>query len=327
MSDLPTHQSVVEASARLEGHIRKTPILRHKELDRIAGASLFIKAETLQETGSFKLRGATNHLLQLRPDQYSAGVVAYSSGNHAQGVARAARKLGLPAMIVMPSDAPEIKLAGVRADGAELVLYARDTQNREAIAADLSRQSGAVIVPSYDDPKIIAGQGSCGFEFGQQLNEMGQRIDHLICCTGGGGLISGIALGFEALNIPAALWSAEPEGHDDWARSLKSGSVQVNLPGTRSVCDAILTPQPGDLTWQIAGPRLSGGCVVSDEQIFEAMRLAFRHLKLVVEPGGAAALAAALFALPEAARGQRVGLVLTGANIDPALYAEIITSA
>lgn len=324
MTQLPTHSDVVRAAERISGQVVKTPVLTSHALNERAGARLFFKAECLQQTGSFKLRGATNRLLQIPVDKWAAGVVAFSSGNHAQGVARAAKRLGMPALIVMPADAPRVKVEGVLADGAEIQSYDRDTESREDIAAQIAKERGAVIVPSFDDSMIVAGQGTCGLEFQEQVSETGEALDHLICCTGGGGLISGIALAFEGASPNTKIWAAEPQGHDDWTRSLSAGETKSNAPGTRSVCDAILTPEPGPITWGVGSRLLSGGCVVTDAQVFEAMRLAFRHLKLVVEPGGAAALAAALFALPEEAQGQTVGIVLTGGNVDAALFAEVV---
>ena len=324
MIKLPTHADVVEAAERIKGQVVTTPVLTSLALNELAEARLSIKAECLQQTGSFKLRGATNRLLQIPVDKWSAGVVAFSSGNHAQGVARAAKRLGMPALIVMPSDAPQVKMDGVLADGAEIKLYDRDTESREDIAAEIAAQRGAIVVPSFDDAMIVAGQGTCGLEFEAQVREQGETLDHLLCCTGGGGLISGIALALEGTSPDTKIWAAEPQGHEDWTRSLATGEIQPNAPGTRSICDAILTPQPGPITWGVGSRLLSGGCVVTDEQVFEAMRLAFRHLKLVVEPGGAAALAAALFALPDEAKGQTVGIVLTGGNVDPALFADVL---
>ncbi|MEM9055367.1 MAG: threonine/serine dehydratase [Pseudomonadota bacterium] len=323
-ANLPTHADVAAAAKRIRSHVEVTPILRSSVLDEIAGARLLIKAECLQQTGSFKLRGATNRLLQIPEDKRKQGVVAFSSGNHAQGVARAARQLEMPALIVMPSDAPAVKVDGVAADGAVVRLYNRDTESREDIAAQIAEDRGAVLVPSFDDPMIIAGQGTCGLEFAEQAEAQGAHLDHLICCTGGGGLISGIALALEEVSPNTKIWTAEPDGHDDWKRSLEAGKVRSNLPRTRSVCDAILTPQPGKLTWAIGSQRLTGGCVVSDEHAFEAMRIAFRQLRVVAEPGGAVALAAALFRLPEAARGQTVGVVLTGGNVDSRFFANVL---
>ena len=321
---LPTHKDVVAAKARIAPYVERTPILRSRVLDDIAGARLLIKAECLQQTGSFKLRGATNRLLQIPKDKRANGVVAFSSGNHAQGVARAARVLGMPALIVMPSDAPQVKIDGVEADGADIHLYDRDTESREEIAAQIAQARGAIVVPSFDDPMIIAGQGTTGLEFADQAKAFDQPLDHLICCTGGGGLITGIALALSKASPATKVWTAEPEGHDDWQRSLEAGQVQANTPGTRSVCDAILTPQPGELTWALGSKLLTGGCVVTDQHAYEAMRIAFRHLKLVLEPGGAVALASALFRLPEAAKGTTVGVVLTGGNVDAKFFAKVL---
>lgn len=317
---LPSHADVVAASRRIEGQVMKTPVLTNSLIDEAVGAACFFKAECLQETGSFKLRGAMNRLLQIPVDKRAAGVVAFSSGNHAQGIARAAKRLGMPALIVMPEDAPDVKVEGVRADGVEIRLYDRERESREEIAEQIALERGAVLVPSFNDPMIIAGQGTCGLELSEQVPD----LDAVICCAGGGGLISGIALSFEGISPETEIWTAEPLGHEDWQRSLLAGEIISNAPGVRSICDAILTPEPGDLTWSLGKRLLSGGLSVSDDHIKEAMRLAYRHLKLVVEPGGAAALAASLFALPEHLRGKRVGVVLTGGNVDAGLFADVL---
>ena len=317
---LPTHDDVLLAAERLSDHVRRTPVLVNDALDQKIGATCFFKAEALQETGSFKLRGAMNKLLQVPDNERASGVVAFSSGNHAQGVARSAKHLGLPALIVMPEDAPGVKIAGVRADGADIRFYDRKTESREDIAAEIASERGAALVPSFDDPMIIAGQGTCGLELNQQVD----ALDMIICCTGGGGLITGIALAYEGVSPRTQIWTAEPEGHDDWQRSLAQDRIVSNAEGVRSICDAILTPQPGALTWGVGKRLLAGGLVVSDDQIKDAMRLAFRHLKVVLEPGGAAALAAALFALPDAMRGKRIGIILTGGNVDADVFSEII---
>jgi threonine dehydratase len=327
MPTLPTFADVTAADDRIRAHIRTTPVFAHDALDLSAGASVLVKAECLQITGSFKIRGATNRLLQMSPDQRAAGVVAFSSGNHAQGVAFAARRIGMPALIVMPSDAPQVKVEGVLADGGLVHLYDRNTESREEISATLAAKRGAVLVPSYDDFDIIAGQGTLGLAFAAQVIAMGGALDHLICCTGGGGLISGIALALEGVSPQTQIWTAEPAGHDDWARSLASGDICANAPGSRSFCDAILTPQPGELTFAIGRTRLAGGFVVSDDEVRAAMRFAFRHLKIVAEPGGAVALAAALRGLPDTLRGQRVGVVVTGGNVDAAQFARIIAES
>ena len=325
--NLPAFEDVLAAEARQCGVVRETPVLSHPALDELAGAELLIKAECLQVTGSFKIRGAMNRLAQIPPDGKKAGVVAFSSGNHAQGVARAAKLLGMPALIVMPADAPKVKVDGVIADGGEVYLYDRNGESREEISARLAAERGAVLVPSYDDFDIIAGQGTAGLEFARQAEAMGKQLDHLICCAGGGGLITGVALAFERLSPATKIWTAEPEAHDDWARSLEAGEILANAPGTRSICDAILTPQPGNLTFALGQRLLSGGLRVSDEEVFHAMRMAFRYLRIVGEPGGCAALAAALKRLPNGLKGKRVGVLFTGGNVDPAQYAAIIAGA
>ena len=323
---LPTFDDVLAAHERVQHVVRETPVLTHKALDDMSGAELFIKAECLQVTGSFKIRGAMNRLAQIPQARRAAGVVAFSSGNHAQGVARAARLLDMPALIVMPSDAPRIKVDGVEADGAEIHFYDRDTESREEIAAQIAEARGAIVVPSFDDADIIAGQGTAGLEFASQMAERDAPLNHLICCAGGGGLITGIALAFEQMSPSTRIWTAEPESHDDWARSLDAGKIVSNAPGTRSFCDAILTPAPGDLTFALGSRLLSGGLRASDADVRSAMQSAFRCLKIVAEPGGAAALATALHHLPEDMKGKRVGVMVTGGNVDPQMFAEILTA-
>ncbi|MBY9067046.1 threonine/serine dehydratase [Hyphomonas sp. WL0036] len=323
---LPTFDDVLAAEARQKGVVRETPVLTHAALDEAAGAELFVKAECLQVTGSFKIRGAMNRLAQIPPEGKKAGVVAFSSGNHAQGVARAARLLGMPALIVMPADAPAVKVEGVRADGGEVYLYDRNAESREEISARLAAERGAVVVPSYDDFDIIAGQGTAGLEFARQAEAMGKPLDYLICCAGGGGLINGVALAFERLSPATRIWAAEPEGHDDWTRSLEAGEILANAPGTRSICDAILTPEPGILTFALGQRLLSGGLRVSDDEVRHAMRMAFRYLRIVGEPGGCAALAAALKGVPAEMKGKRVGILVTGGNVDAAQYADILST-
>ena len=323
--NIPTFDDVCAAERRISGVVRDTPVLTHPALDRAAGARIFVKAECLQITGSFKIRGAMNRLSQIPPDRHAAGVVAFSSGNHAQGIARAAKLLGMPALIVMPSDAPSVKVDGVLADGAEIHAYDRDTESREVIAAEIAETRGAALVPSFEDADIIAGQGTCGLAFAQQMERVGAPLDHLICCAGGGGLISGIALAYETLSPSTQIWTAEPETHDDWRKSLAAGHPVSNAPGTRSICDAILTPQPGALTFAVAAPRLAGGFAVSDLEVCDAMRAAASHLKLVAEPGGAAALASVLRGVPAPLQGSRIGVILTGGNVDADLLATILS--
>ena len=321
---LPAFDDVLAAELRVGSVVRETPVLTHPALDAAAGAEVLVKAECLQVTGSFKIRGAMNRLSQIPESRREAGVVAFSSGNHAQGIARAARLLGMPALIVMPSDAPQVKVDGVLADGGEVHLYDRDTESREAISQELAAARSAIVVPSFDDFDIIAGQGTLGLEFARQAEAMSAPLDHLVCCAGGGGLITGVALAFEGLSGDTKIWAAEPQGHDDWARSLKAGEVIANAPGTRSFCDAILTPAPGELTFPLGQRLLAGGLVVSDEEVRAAMRFAFRYLKIVAEPGGAAALAAVLRGVPEEMRGGRVGVIVTGGNVDASVFADVI---
>lgn len=328
LTPIPLFSDVQAACARVSELAFHTPVLRNAALDKAVGAEVFIKPECLQVTGSFKIRGATNRIAQIvDPGMKKNGVVAFSSGNHAQGVSRAARHFGMPALIVMPSDAPRVKVDGVLADGAEIRFYDRAHESREEISAEIARARSAIIVPSYDDADIIAGQGTAGLELIEDLSAQGLQLDHYICCAGGGGLIAGAALVFEALSPETQLWSAEPVLYDDHRQSLAAGEVRRVTASETSICDAILTPQPGDLTFAINRSRLAGGLAVTDHQVRESMRFVFRHLKLVVEPGGAAALACALYDLPEAARGKRVGLILSGGNVDARVFSQIIGRA
>lgn len=322
---LPQFADVEAAERRIRAFVARTPVLTNKNLDAACGAQVFVKAEGLQWTGSFKLRGAMNRLLQIPEERRRTGVVAFSSGNHAQGVARAARLLDMPALIVMPEDAPQVKIDGVKADGGEVRFYDRDAENREEIAAQEAEARGAVLVPSFDDPMIIAGQGSAGIEFAQQAEASGAPLDHLICGMGGGGLVTGLALAFQELSPDTKIWGVEPVGHEDWARSLAAGEPISNASGVRSICDAILTQKPGKYTWALGRKLLSGVLTVTDDEVRSAMTFAFRHLKLIVEPGGCVALAAILSKIPADMRGQRIGIVLTGANVDADQFADIIS--
>lgn len=320
---IPTRDDVHAAAQRIAPYVPPTPVLRSDALDRIAGASLFFKAECLQTTGSFKIRGATNRLVRVKEEMGGRDVVAFSSGNHAQGVARAARWLGLNATIVMPDTAPQVKVNGVEADGAAIRLYDPDTENREALAHEIAALSGAVVVPSFDDPDIISGQGTVGMELLDHLSKDEAPLNDLICCAGGGGLVTGISLAFSETDT--AIWTSEPVGHDDWAQSIATGQQVSNAPGVRSICDAILTPRPGDITWQIGLSRLAGGYAVTDEQVLCAMKLAFTHLKVVLEPGGAVALAAALFVHKPKGKTDRVGVILSGGNVDADMFARALS--
>jgi threonine dehydratase len=324
MTRIPQFDEVCAAAERLAGHARRTPLLAGTPLDDLTGGRVLLKLETLQHTGSFKFRGAWNRLAQLDSAQRRAGVVAFSSGNHAQGVAAAARRLGIPATIVMPADAPRVKLQNTRKLGAEIVEYDRLRESREQIAAGLAADRGATLVPSFDDPDVIAGQGTAGLEIAAQAAELGLALDDVIVCCSGGGLTAGIAIALARLAPQAGVWTAEPATHDDYRRSLLAGTRQRNAPDApESICDALLAPTPGELTFAINQPRLRGGLAASDAEVRAAIAYAARTLKLVVEPGGAVALACLLAGRLDA-RGRTVALTLSGGNIDDALLREIL---
>ena len=323
-TSLPTFRDVAEAAKRIHGLAVRTPLLESPALNERIGGRVLLKAETLQRTGSFKFRGAYNRISQIPIPARPAGVVAFSSGNHAQGVAAAAALLGLPATIVMPEDAPAMKLANTRAYGAEVVTYPRNGGARESMAAEIASRTGATIVPPFDDAGVIAGQGTCGLEIAEQAAAMGAKLDALLVCCGGGGLTAGCALAMAERSPETAVYTVEPDDFDDTRRSLASGTRKEIAAGGRSFCDALLSPMPGRLTFAINQALLAGGLAVSDAQVTDAMVYAFRTLKLVIEPGGAVALAAVLSQCFDA-RGKTVAVVLSGGNVDPRVYAEILT--
>lgn len=314
---------MIEAAAgRIAGHAVRTPLLNAPLLDREAGRRIFVKAECLQKTGSFKYRGARSAISALAPESRARGVVAFSSGNHAQGVACAATELGAPATIVMPSDAPALKIANTRAYGAEVVLYDRETQDRDAIGAALAEERGLTLIRPFDDEYVIAGQGTTGLEIAEQAAEAGIETAEVLVCCGGGGLSAGIALAL-ADNAPnLRVRPVEPEGFDDVARSLATGARQANNRMSGSICDAILTPSPGVLTFPILRDHCGPGLVISDDEALRAMAVAFTRLKIVLEPGGAAALAAALY---RAEGDHDLIVVASGGNVDPALMARALS--
>ena len=321
---LPTPADVRAAANRLAGHAVETPLLRSDALDEQIGGRLLLKAEPLQRTGSFKFRGACNRLFQLGADVKADGVVAYSSGNHAQAVAAAARLVGVPAVIVMPRDAPAVKIAGTRRHGAEVVLYDRASEAREALGKRIAAERGATLVKPYDDFHVIAGQGTVGHEIVRQCGAIGCRPDAVVVPAGGGGLMAGTSLAVADAWPETHLHTAEPEGYDDHAISFERGE-RVGVSGSRpaSLCDALFAPKPGALTFPINVERVRGGVVASDDEVGAAMRAAFLHLKLVVEPGGAAALAAVLAGrIPTA--GRTVVAVLSGGNVDPAVFRAVL---
>ena len=313
----------IEAAAeRLDGIAVRTPLLRNHALDAAAGGRVLVKPECLQVTGSFKIRGAYNFLSQLTPEEAARGVVAFSSGNHAQGVAAAGDMLGIHAAIVMPEDAPRAKLENTKRLGGEVITYDRYAGDREAIARDIAKERGAVVVPSYDHDYIIAGQGTVGLEIALQCQELGVSPDHVLVCCGGGGLVSGSAVAQKHHFPDASVHTVEPEAFDDTARSLQSGRREHISDEARSICDALQAHTPGKLTFDIMKRLLADGLAVSDEEVRAAMRFAFRNLKMVVEPGGAAALAALLSSKIDTADKTTV-VVVSGGNVDAESYAEI----
>ncbi|MBT6883039.1 MAG: threonine/serine dehydratase [Rhodospirillaceae bacterium] len=316
----PNIDDIRAAAARIEPYAVRTPLLESPHLNDAVGGRVLIKAEPLQRTGSFKFRGAFNAVSQIPENKIKNGVVAFSSGNHAQGVAAAAGLLGMPAVIVMPEDAPALKIENTRGFGAEVINYDRYTDDREAIGAKISAERGATLIKPYDDPKIIAGQGTLGLEIVEQIDT---APDLVLGPCGGGGLISGTAIAVTEAFPNAQVFAVEPEDFDDTARSLKQGKRQEIDPDARSICDALLPTTPGELTFAINLALLAGGLVVSDAQVKEAMRQAFLRLKLVVEPGGVVALAAALSGAVDC-RDKVTVCICSGGNVDPNFFADVL---
>lgn len=315
------------ARRRLEGHARQTPLLEDALLNRLAGRRVLVKAECLQLTGSFKFRGGWSALTALSEEARRRGVIAYSSGNHAQGVAHAAQLLGVPAVILMPEDAPTLKLANTRAYGAEVVTYDRaGGESRETIGARLAADRGLTLIKPYDDPQVMAGQGTCGLEIATQARAAGVTRADVLVCTGGGGLASGVAIALSAESPGLRVRPVEPEGFDDVARSLAAGKrCTTDTPTTASICDAIVTPSPGELTFPILSRLAGPGLVVPDISAMRAMSAAARTLRLMAEPGGAVGLGAALDRGAEI-EGEAVIVVVTGGNVDPALHARALAT-
>lgn len=310
-----TPEAVFAARQRITPYIVRTPMLRNAALDRATGATVLVKPEVLQRTGSFKLRGATNALRSLVPEALARGVVAYSSGNHAQAVACAAAALGVAATLVMPADAPVIKRESTAFWGPRIVFYDRASENREAIAAAIAAREGAALIPPYEHAEVIAGQGTLALELAEDAAAAGLVMDQMLVCTGGGGLVAGCALALSAVSKATRVFCVEPAGWDDTARSLAAGRRLGNDGLGSRFCDALLTPMPGALTFSINRLLLAGGLTVADDEVRAAQDFAARQLKLVVEPGGAVALAA-LLAGKVAVAGQVVGVVLSGGNMD-----------
>ncbi len=319
-----TLADIEAAAGRIRGLAVETPLIESQALNEKMGLRVLLKAETLQRVGAFKFRGAYNRLVQLDAAERARGVVAFSSGNHAQGVALAARLLGVPALIVMPKDAPAVKVAATKGYGAEVRFYDRLTDSREAIAAEIAQERGAVVVPAFDDPHIIAGQGTVGLELVAQARAAGATLDVVAAPISGGGLLAGLATAVKALGPQTAMVGVEPEAFDDTLKSLQAGARQTFKPTGRSLCDSLESPAPGELTFPVMQQTVANVALVSDREITEAMRYAFSTLKLVVEPGGVAALAALLAGKIDIAGKASIALVLSGGNVDPEQFAQVI---
>lgn len=315
----PTQADVHEAARRLHGHIVRTPMLRSRALDEATGGTILLKPECLQRTGSFKLRGATNAALRLDAAQRAAGVVTHSSGNHGQALACAAAAVGAAATVFMPADAPSVKVAATRSWGAEIIPFDRHTADRAALAEGHAARTGATVIPPFDHPDVIAGQGTLALELAEDAAAAGLRLDAMLVCTGGGGMVAGCALALDG----TAVWAVEPRDWDDTVRSLASGKRETVAAPQPSLCDSLMSASPGALTFPINQVLLAGGLSVTDAEVLDAIAFAFTHLKLVVEPGGAVALAALLTGRFDA-RGKVVGAVLSGGNVDAAVFAKAL---
>lgn len=322
--NLPNFEDIEDAAGRLSAYAVTTPLIESEALNARTGGRVLIKPENLQRMGAFKFRGAYNVISRLSASDWPGGVATCSSGNHAGGVAEAARLCGMAATIVMPEDAPEIKLCRTRAAGAEIVTYNRETEDRQKIAEQISSERGAYFVPPYDHAHIIAGQGTAGLELMRQAEELGAKPDCLLAPCGGGGLIAGLALAVKHLDPDIEVYAVEPEDFDDLARSLSSGTREKNESLSGSICDALLANTPGEMTFEINRSALAGALSVSDDEVRDAMRFAFNELKLVIEPGGAVALAA-LLSGRISTKQKTVAVILSGGNVDRGQFAEVLS--
>jgi threonine dehydratase len=318
-----TIEDIQAASERLAGNATRTPLLVNRHLDTLLDAEIFLKCENLQQIGAFKFRGAFNRLSQLDDEEKTRGVVAFSSGNHAQGIALAAKLLGMPATIVMPEDAPKIKIAGTKRLGATIRFYARETESREEIAEKIALENQLILVPAFEDLDVIAGQGTCGLEAIEQMQVLGKAPDLLLSPCGGGGLMAGVSTAAKALVPGIEIVGVEPEGFDDHYQSKLAGQRRAITAGSTSFCDALLASMPGELTWSINRDTVNGFLQVSDDEVARAISFAFQHLKMVIEPGGAVALAA-LLQKKIVVTGKKVCIILSGGNIDPALFSDCL---
>jgi threonine dehydratase len=320
---MPTYADVVAARARIGALACRTPLIEHPALNAAVGGRVLLKAENLQRVGAFKFRGAYNKVAQVDKAAFPGGVVACSSGNHAQGVAAAATLRGLKSTIIMPSDAPRLKIERTKAFGGEVIAYDRVKEDRDAIARAICEKRSAALVHPFDDPDVIAGQGTVGMEMMEQAEASGLEPDIVLVGASGGGLIGGVSLAVKEARPETLIYSVEPAGFDDLARSLARGERQRNEHLSGSICDALMAATPGEITFEMAKRNLAGGLAVTDEEAKAAVRFAFRELKLVVEPGGAVSLAAILAKKLDFA-GKTVMAVLSGGNVDPAVFSEII---
>ncbi len=321
----PSYDTICSAAKILKGYAAHTPLLESPALNKKLGGRLFIKAEMLQKTGSFKFRGAFNAVSQLSDEQRAKGVFAYSSGNHAQGIALAAAMKGVRATILMPEDTPTIKLENTKSYGAKVITYDRYTESREEIGAEIAAQEGLSLIKPYDNPQVISGQGTAGLEITQQLKDLDLELDMLAAPTGGGGLLAGLSLAVKEKSPHAKIYAAEPENFDDTTRSLKLNERVQNSDGYRSICDAIMTPTPGEITFPILQKARVEGLVVNEDEVRLGMWVAFHYFKVVVEPGGAVALAA--FLTGKADITNKIAVAVTsGGNVDQKLFTEILAS-
>jgi threonine dehydratase len=322
----PDASAIAEAQARLAGHALRTPLLENETLNRLVGARVFIKPENLQRSGSFKLRGALNRALQLSPAEREGGIVAWSSGNHGLAISHVAKELGIKATVLMPQEAPAMKIEGVRANGATVRLYDKTREAREEIGAKIAAETGAVIVPPYDDPFVMTGQATLGAEIAEQVAGRGCKLQVALVPCSGGGLAAGAACGVHVYVPQAAVYTVEPENFDGMALSLASGARTKASATGGSICDALLVPVPGELTYPVCKEHLAGGLAVTDAEVIAAIRFAYRELKLVVEPGGAVALAALLAGKIDV-RQKTVAVLLSGGNVDAEKFASYITTS
>lgn len=325
MTDAANIDMIRAATERMRGHARRTPLLSSPFLDDIAGRKVFVKPECLQHTGSFKFRGAWSALSAMDPAQRARGVIAYSSGNHAQGVALAAARHDTTSVIIMPADAPRLKIENTKALGAEVILYDRDTENRDEIGDRIAAERNLTLIKPFDNALVIAGQGTTGLEIAQDANALGLKNADVLVCCGGGGLTSGIALACEADAPTLRVRPVEPHGFDDVKRSLATGAIQRNSATSGNICDAIITPQAGDLTFPIMQRLCGSGLSVSENEALQSMAQAFLRLKLIAEPGGAVALAAALFRKDQI-EGDAVIVTISGGNVDPAQFQQALAT-